>query len=412
MALPTTKYLGTKQEFYWKELNLYALVSRVYEHSDGRITAEVSLKTDKPDSAKTHIIHTQLNLLSGRSKRELIRDAHNRYPLSEQQWTEIVEQLCEISLQNYRRGKPVKEIWPYEAEVPEAEMLIKPLIYQNKPTLIYGEGSTGKSYLALCFSIMTQLPYRDNSLWLTPKQANTLYLDYEADEEEFKRRLTYLCRGFDVGPVPILYRQCELPFVDDIDHLEELILEYSIHFLVIDSLGVALGNVSLNEAQAATSFFSALRRLRVTSLIISHTPKEDIRKLLPYGSIYFYNLARCAYLIQRQQEQESNEIAIDLIQTKNNQGPLLGHQGFRIQFIGDKTLVKRIEPETVPEFLERMTLKVKITRLLKEHGKLPIKEIAALLDKAENQVRAELSKHKDIFIKIDNKNWGLKAQPL
>lgn len=410
MPKPIVRHIGTRQEFYWEKEKIYALVNRIREHSDGRITAEVAFKVDKPD-IPPHILHTQVSLLSTRSKKDLVKELEDRYPLPEGQWTSMVEQLCLISLDNHRKGKPAKEVWPAldGEEIPQAELLVQPLLYKDKPTIFFGEGSTGKSYLALTLAILTQLPYYDNPLWLSPKQTNALFLDYEADEAEFKKRLTLLERGFGLAPAPIMYRECELPLVEDIDHLEQIVAEYHIGFLVIDSLGVASGNASLNDAATATTFYSALRRLKVTSLIITHTSKEsETRRATPFGSVYFTNLARSVFEVRRQQEEEADEIAIALIHTKNNQGPLLSYQGFKIVFEEDKTLVKRIEVETVPEFLEKLSLKVQIRALLKE-GPAQTKEIAEQLDKAENTIRATLSKYKDLFIKTDT-GWGLKYE--
>jgi nucleoid DNA-binding protein len=410
MAKPTVKQVGTRHEFYWEKEHVYAVVSRLHEHTDGRVTAEIILKTDKTD-AKTHILQTQLNLLSARSKKDLIRELHDRYPLTEEQWTEMVEQLCTMTLENHRTGKPATEVWPVpEGEpIPEPDMLIKPLIYQNKPTLIFGEGSAGKSYLALTMAILVQLPFKDNPLWLNPKQTHTLYLDYESDEADFRRRLTLLQRGFGLPEFPIMYRECELPLMEDIDHLEQIIAEYNIGFVVIDSLGVAAGGTDLNNAATATAFYSALRRLKVTSFIITHTSKDETKKSTAFGSVYFTNLARSVFAVKKHQEQEANEIAIDLVHVKNNQGPLLAHQGFKIEFHPDRTKVSRIEPETVPEFLEKMSLKTKIAHLLKEEGKMSPKDIAEVLDMSEATVRATLYRYKNIFIKV-GKQWGLKLE--
>jgi len=407
VAKPIVKLTGTRQEFYWEEEKIYALVSRIHEHSDGRTTAEVLLKVNRPD-IPSHIIHTQLNLLSARSKKQLIDEAEDRYPLPKGRWTNIVEQLCEGSLENYRRGKPAKEIWPAEGEeTPEATFLIKPLLYKDKPTIIFGEGSTGKSYLALTLGILTQLPYPDNPLGLLPQRANVLYLDYESDEVEFRKRLTLLGNGLGVSPVPILYRECELPLVDDIDHLEQVVAEHQIGFIIIDSLGVAAGNANLNDAPTATAFYSALRRLKVTSLIITHTSKEaETKKATPFGSVYFTNLARSVFEVRRQQEEESKEIAVALVHRKNNQGPLLSPQGFKIAFEPDRTVVKRIDVESVPEFLEKLSLKARIAHLLGEVGRMTAKDIAEEVERSEATVRKILSRY-DCFIKVGNE-WGLK----
>ena len=408
MSRPIVKQVGTRYDFFWEKERVYAIVSRLHDHSDGRVTAEVSLKTSKND-ARTHILHGQLNLLSTRSKKDLIKELADRYPLPEPQWVEMVEQLCSLTLEGHCKGKPPKEIWPVpEGEpAPEPEMLITPLLYRNKPTLIFGEGSSGKSCIALALAIIAQLPYNDNPLWLQPKQANALYLDYESDEDEFRQRLTRICRGFGVGPVPILYRECDIPLVEDIEHLEQIVSEYNIGLVIIDSLGVASGGASLNDAATATTFYAALRRLGVTSLLITHISKDAVtRKPSAFGSVYFTNLARSVFAINKHQEQESTEIAIDLVHTKNNQGPLLTHQGFKIRFLPEKTLISRIEPESVPEFLEKMSLKARIGELLKDEGKLPAKDIAEMIDKPENTVRSILSRNKGLFVRMGNE-WGL-----
>jgi len=409
MAKPVVKQLGTRHEFYWQKEHVYAVVSRLHEHNDGRVTAEIILKTDKAD-AKTHILQTQLNLLSARSKKDLVRELHDRYPLPEEQWTEMVEQLCTITLDNHRTGKPAREVWPVPQDepIPEPEMLIKPMIYQNKPTLVFGEGSAGKSYLALTMAILVQLPFEDNHLWLHPKRTHALYLDYESDEADFQRRLTLLQRGLGLPEFPILYRECELPLLDDIDHLEQIVAEEEIGFVVIDSLGVAAGGTDLNNAATATAFYSALRRLKVTSFIITHTSKDETKKASAFGSVYFTNLARSVFAVQKHQEQGANEIAIDLVHVKNNQGPLLPHQAFKIEFYPEKTTITRIEPENVPEFLEKMSLKTKIAHLLKEEGKMKPKDIAETLDVSETTVRATLYRYKNVFIKMD-KEWGVNA---
>lgn len=409
MPQPVVKQTGTRQEFYWKEEGVYVLVNRLHEHNDGRVTAEVAFKTDRADMP-THILHTQLNLLSTRSKKDMIKELEDRLRLPN--WTSIVEYLCVTSLDNYRKGKPAKEIWPVPQgeEMPQPQMLVRPLLYKEKPTILFGEGSTGKSYLALTLAILTQLPFNDNPLSLVPEKANALYLDYESDEVEFKRRLTFLQRGFGLPPFPIQYRECELPLVEDIDHLEQMVADDNIGFVIIDSLGVASGNASLNDAATATAFYSALRRLKVTSLIVTHTSKElGTKKATPFGSVYFTNLARSVFEVSKQQEQEANEIAIALIQTKNNQGPLLSQQGFKIVFEADKTLVGRIAVDTVPEFLEKLSLKARIMHLLKEEGKLSTKDIADELGSSEGTIRAILSRYKDIFVKLD-KEWGLKYE--
>jgi len=394
-------------ELYWEADNIYAMVTRLKEHGDGRITAEVALKVNKPD-IPAFILRNQINLLSARSQKEIAKEAERVYYLSDGQWEGMIKQLCEASLENYRRGVPVKEIWPFGAndKIPPAEFLISPLLYKDKPTILFGEQGTTKSYLALTLALVAQLPYYDNPLWLAPKQANALYLDYEGDELEFKRRLTLLTRGFGLPQTPIIYRECHLPLIDDINYLEQTIVEYRIGFIIIDSLGVAVGKSSLNDPVTATAFFADLRRLKVTSLIITHLAKDKLTKYTsPFGSVYFGNLARSVFEVKKQQEENKGEIATSLIHKKNNQGPLLSPQGFKLVFEEDKTLVKRIDPSTVPEFLEGQSLKFQIAELLKK-GSLPVKDLAENLGKSEDTIRKTLKRNESHFVQL-NDGWGL-----
>lgn len=402
MGKPICRKLGTKEEFYWETDHVHVTLDRINEHSDGRITSEAQFKTDL-EGIPPHILQTQINLLSSRAKKDLIKDLSERFPSAD--WFSIIEQLCFYGLQLYREGEPVKEVWGLE-NVPQPEFLISPLLYKDKPTLLFGEGSSGKSYLALTLALFTQLPYLDNPLGLKPKQAIPLYLDYESDLEDFERRLSSLIKGLGIPNTPILYRESTLPLVEDIDQIQQIVAENNVSFVIIDSLGVASGNNSLNDATTATSFFSALRRLKVTTLILTHVAKDmDTRKTSPFGSVFFINLSRNVFQIQRQQDEGESVINLALFHKKNNQGPLLPPRGFKITFEREKTIIKKQEVEDIPEFMESLSLKSRITALLKE-GKASTKDIAEELDTSEASIRKTLNRGKGLFVKVGI-DWGL-----
>ena len=400
---PEVKNWRTKQEFYWKDEHIYALVDRIREHRDGRVTSEVNFKTDL-EGMPPHILRTQTNLLSTRSKQSLTKDLQNKFPSAP--WEGMIEQLSTISLNLFRTGTPAEEIWP-EKNIPSPEFLVHPLLYKNKPTIFFGEGASAKSLLALALALFVTLPYTDNVLGLRPQYAKALYLDYESDSNEMKRRVSSLVKGFGIPETPVLYRECSIPILQDVDNIENIIAENNIGLVIIDSLGVAVAGEDLNSASAATGFFSALRRLKVTPLIISHVVKDEEKRKNPYGSIYFANLARSTFYVKRQQEDASNVINVALFHKKNNQGPLLSPMGFRFLFEDDKTIIQRQSVDTVPEFLESLSLKSRIAVLLK-NGSAPVGEIAEELEASENTVSRALNRHREIFIKLD-KDWGLLA---
>jgi len=199
--LPQVRQIGGRREFYWEDARVLALVSRISEHHD-RITAEVEFRTDL-EGLPPHLYQTQLNLLSLRSKKELARELGERFPSPD--WEAIIEQLCVLSLRLHREGEPVKELRAQD-EIPEPKFLIHPLIYERKPNLFYGEGGTGKSILALSLALCVQLHPAENSLGVeVKKQARTLILDYECDEEETRKRLSLLLKGLGL-PEPEAWR--------------------------------------------------------------------------------------------------------------------------------------------------------------------------------------------------------------
>ena len=405
--------LGTSWQFYWEKEHIFALVSRIHDHKDGRLTAEISLKTDQ-EGIPPHILHTSLNLLASRGKSSLAKELEERYPLPQKsQWAVLVEQLTTMSLTAHREGEPVKEVWPVPSDdpIPQAPFLVRPLLYEGKPNMLFGEGGTGKSLLALALALICRLPYKDNPLGLEPKKAIPFYLDYEGDEAEFNRRLSLLQRGFEIPPTPIFYRECTLPFIDDIDRIEAIVAENKIDFVIVDSVGVATSSSNLNYSETATAFYAALRRLHCTSLLISHRAKEqESKKTSPYGSVYFFNIARSIYEVFRQQEEGENRIHLALLHKKNNQGPFLPRQGFTLTFTGEKTILSHLEIDNVPEFLEKLSLKTQIVALLKKETTASISEIARAVDKPENTIRAILSRYKNLFVKVDD-DWGLKVFP-
>jgi len=390
-------------EFYWTEPHVYALVRRIKEHSSGAITAELEFKTDQEDMP-SHILHTQLNLLAARSKKELSKELDEILPAD---WGTMVEQLSVNSIQLYRQGDPPKEIWSDDV-VPDPAFIVRPFLYEHKPNIIFGEGGTGKSYFALSLALLATLPFTNNPLNLPVIKARPLYLDYESDEDEISRRLSSLVKGFNLPQTPILYRNCKLPLSDEIEEMENIICENKVDLVIVDSLGVASANGNLNDASTATIFFSALRKLNVTSLIITHTSKESSNHSA-FGSVYFTNLARSIWEFRKQQEEGETTIDIGLFHRKNNQGRLFPPAGFSLTFEDGKTTIKREDVRTVPEFLENLGLKAKIADLLKE-GKLSVEKIANDLGVGINQVRTRLyeMRRNGKVVRIDDE-WGLKG---
>jgi len=240
-------------------------------------------------------------------------------------------------------------------------------------------------------------------------KATPLILDYEGEKNETRRRIKMIEKSLELPPVSILYRQSARPFVDEIDEIEKIVAENNVDFLIIDSLGIACATQSLNEIESANSFFSALRRLPVTSLLITHIAKDILtrqgKRSMPFGSIFFYNFARNIFELKVSREDNPTVAYTGLFHRKNNQGMLIEPMAFEIGFSEGRLKIAPCKVEDIPEFNDEITLKKRMRNLLL-HGRMTVKEIAQNLRISASTCRTILNRHPEMFIKI-GKEWGV-----
>jgi hypothetical protein len=238
---------------------------------------------------------------------------------------------------------------------------------------------------------------------LKAKAANPLYLDYERSQASFKARLSAICRGLQVAPVPIAYRRCSLPFADDIDRLIQIGKEGEHDLVVIDSVGIACAG-ELNSSEVATRFASALHKWPITNLLITHTSKTEDGRKTPIGSVYFSTAPANIFEIKKAQENGSNKADLALIHYKNNLGSKTEPLGFRLEFKKDMTVFSRQDVSDMPQLVDGKSLHLQIKELLSMNGAMPVKDIALAVDKPENAVRVILNRHKELFSRQGD-NW-------
>lgn len=66
-------------------------------------------------------------------------------------WGEIIDPVCKIVLDLYRKGDPVVDLSKLE-ESETALFMLEPFISLNADNLIYGNGGLGKSWICLFFA--------------------------------------------------------------------------------------------------------------------------------------------------------------------------------------------------------------------------------------------------------------------
>lgn len=410
MKEPSLIIDGGAYKFWFSDEDVLIIVSRVSTR-DGVISGEISVISTMPGITSHILPPTRLGLTSSQARRTLINDVKK---MADQiKWDEIINMVVGTVIERYRHNSPINFL-SSDTQPEPSRFLLEPLIYEGKPNLLFGEGGTGKSYLALALGLCINCPELAPAIDCKAlRQGNVLYLDYESDENEAHWRIHTLNRGFQEDGSTIIYRQCSLPFCEDMENIEEIVHQYNIILLIIDSLGVASGAASINDAPTATALFSALRRFKVTSLLITHVSKDASNKnSTPIGSIFFSNLARNIWEVKKQEEENQSSSVLGLFHRKNNQGKRFNPYGLRLSFNEEeeKTIVKSENIRNIDEFVKFLGLRYRIERVLQEGKKSIVDIVNELEDVNKNSVKTTLYRYDQVFTKLSKTEWGLKAR--
>lgn len=397
MSLPvkTKKFNGCI--FEWQEEKIVIDVSRLKQHTDGRVTGEIKIQTTDVNF-NPHLHQALFNFSASRSRKELAKLLSMDYEglLNNEQWNVILEQLCVKAIDHVREGEP-REHLIIEGAIEPPRYLLEPLIIENYPNVLFGDPSASKSTLAVVICQLLQLPWEIDSLGFLPpaEPVRALYLDWEADSATIKWQTRTLQRGMGIPEdnVYLDYRRCAMPLAQDYEQIHKHIEDIDAQFVVIDSLGQAAGG-ELKETQSPLQFFAALRQLNVTSLILAHNAKNpDSKTKSIYGNQYFTAAARNIWEVRKSQEVGSSEMSLLLMHQKP--APFhkkQKHIGFKFHF--DDTegsmVIESCNPLGMPEFIEQQGAQARILDLLADMPPLRPKDIAVNLDMSQEHVRQAL----------------------
>ena len=359
--------------FVWTEEQLTIKADRFRNHTDGRVTGELLIQTTCP-TYDPHLHQAKFNFSDSQPRQRLAKQLGEVY--EEAEWTDVLEQVCVYVLKYLRLGEPVKEIWSTD-DIAKPQYLLYPIIEKGQPTIIFGDGGSGKSYFGLLIAVTVSLPWEDNPLGLIPSRPGhlPLYLDWEADENTLRYRLQKIVTGCELPAVNIHHRFCSLPLADDIERIRDMIGETKAEFLILDSLGAAAGG-DLNTAECALRFLAALRQLKVTSFIIAHNSKDmTTNSKSIFGSVFFRNGARLVDELKSCQEPGRAYLEMALFARKANNSGFHKPLGFRLDFEGESVKVTSWDIRTTPELAEHLSLKTRIVTLLRG-GAANLKDIA------------------------------------
>ena len=382
-------------ELAWPQLNISAKVERIKEGSDHEVKAEISLLSTRPTSAG-HLRGGRLNLTSPSARNTFARSLASRD--GDVDWDKVLEQLCLAVLGEWREGSPAVMLTGQSDVQASVKWLIEPIVQLNNPTLIYGPGSTGKSWFGQYLAVLADEGLNSGGLGVEP--STVLYLDWETDQDELDSRVTMLRKGLGLeGPSSIWYKHMTQGLASDIETIRGLCANHNVKFIIIDSVGSAcMGEPE--SAEVVLRAFGALRSLGVSSLCIDHTNKEGSL----FGSVYKYNASRQVFECKKDQQQDDTKIVFGLFHKKANNSRLMKPIGYELMF-NDATITISRQDVRDTALETHMRVGDRIENLLKtKPGGMSVQDIADELEKTESHIRKELSegKRRGKFVVIGN----------
>lgn len=384
MTPPTFRAEHGAYLFEWPDEALRLEIDRVRTERSGDIAGEIAVRSTEPVGL---IHHARINLSGTRSRAELAKHLASRTPGRALDWPSMVEFVSVKTIAAFRQGDPA--VLLRDIEPPEDDgFLLEPLVPARHPMVLFGDGGSGKSYLALAAAV--SIHTGRELLGMTPSvRRRVAYLDFEYDGWEHRRRLAALL-GSDADLPDLVYVRCSLPLRDDVDRLRRIVREHAIEYVVVDSVAPACGGEP-ESAEVALGYFGALRQLGLGSLSVAHNTKSG-DEYRPFGSTFWHNLARSTWFVRGQQEAGNLDLAA--FHRKNNAGPLSPPLSWRVTFGHESTTFEATALGDNPELAASLPARQRLVLALEQAGRpMTYAELTEETGLPDGTVRSTVHRH-------------------
>ena len=395
-ALPTLDKKLNAWVYTWDNPNIEIEVSHLVSEKH-TLTGELVIKSVAYNRQAPNLIETRLNFTSGQAQdktAKLMSELTQDSPL-EYRWNAVIRQLSSLVKRAYRRGTPPIRI----EDIPDTPDLVYrmfPILTENEPTILFGDGGIGKSICAQFIGALIQTNMGTSRF--KPAQGNVMYLDYETSERTARYRFKKLYRGLGSSKeMDVQYLKGEQALETDLERIGTFISEKNISLLIVDSAVYAC--VSAEESKYTRNFFEALNGLGVTSLVIAHKTHQNANvkngeakpgATKPFGSIFWWNSARAVWELRKSSEdgESSNSARFGLYNVKHNDTAEHPPIGLEVQFHEDRYTVKHFPIEAVSDLAPKVSDRDQIMHLLVNAGALTVHDIASELKLRLNTIDA------------------------
>lgn len=316
-------------------------------------SAMVSVWRKEPNQERRFVHRSRLLLYGTRARTDfvgLLNKRTSRWSFRTD-WLFALEQVVALVTTYLDTGTPLIDLWEVEPP-PALPYLFEPLVPDGELTILFGDGGTLKSYLALLLCLGAAsgvaLPY----FGATSRVGATLYLDYETTEATHARRLRAISAGLGLGPLPgrLFYRRMTRPIHQDAGQIRKLVLEKNIVLVIIDSVGMACGG-DINESGDTLRTITALTSLGpCAKLGIGH--KNKMQDFI--GSVYWRNGPRAMWEVNAEQGR-NNTKRVGYIHQKANDDRIRDPFALSVEFEpGGRILFDPISSSSVTAVRSRL----------------------------------------------------------
>ena len=308
-------------------------VAHLHRHHDD-LKCELTVNTTLPHARTVNgtLLWTATNLSAARTRAGLAKGLAARSGEAKWDWLGALEILSvRVARAEAEGSSEIRPLADYDLPTDDPAWTIVGLpILKAHPTILFGDGASGKSMLALFIAgtIARDVP--------------VLFCDFEFEAEAHRDRLQRL---FGTGmPRDLHYVRCAQPLVNEVGRLQRWILEHDCRFCIVDSVAFSVDGPP-ESAEVASGFFRSLRSLNVGSLSIAHTTKGENSEQKPFGSTFFSNGARSVWHIKRNDDEGSGSSTVELALShrKSNTGQRLSTLGIKLGFTGSMTTVAEFD---------------------------------------------------------------------
>lgn len=254
----------------------------------------------------------RIHLHSAAAQLKLAQACNDLLALGVPIWRQRVASSCWLVVDRLRQGATPVEL--REEVDPGTRWLVDRWVPWGLPTVIYGDGGSGKSMLALALAVCarTGQALGGDPNWRVTPCESVLLLDWESDRQDHQRRVRGLAAGMGVAyPTGIWHVPMRGALADQVGPITSRIARGGIDLVIIDSIAPACA-AELEASETAIRFFEAVARLGATALCIGHVNKAQARegqaKAQIFGSVQFRNQTRSSFQVVAEETDGETEV--------------------------------------------------------------------------------------------------------